>query len=252
MNFIQDLRYTIRMMAKRPGFTIIAALTLALGIGANSAIFSAVNAILLKPLPFPESQQLVDLSETFKDGYGSVSVPYYEDWKNQNTVFTGISAYQFSSFNLASADTPLRVPGIRVSANYFEVLGVKAALGRAFLPSEDVAGNERVVVIGDDLWRRNFAADPGIVNRQIAVNGQNYTVVGVMPREMSSLYRTVQMWAPLVFPEQDRTNRGDHKYLVIGRQARRDSRAGPGTDERHRAATRSAIQKWSRYPANSD
>src|SRR5215213_7107990 len=217
-NFLQDLRYAVRMMAKRPGFTLIAALTLALGIGANTAIFSAVNAVLLKPLPFPESEQLVDLSETFKpDGFGSVSVPYYEDWKNQNTVFTGMSAYSFTSFNLEGGDTPQRIPGIRVSANYFDVLGAKPALGRAFLPGEDVAGQQNIVVIGDDLWRRNFAADPNIVNQSIAVNGQKYTVVGVMPRELSSLYRTVQMWSPLVFPEQDRVNRGDHKYLVIGR-----------------------------------
>ena len=217
-NFVQDLRYAIRMMAKRPGFTIIAALTLALGIGANTAIFSAVNAVLLKPLPFPESEQLVDLAETFKpDGFGSVSVPYFEDWKNQNTVFAGMSAYVFTSFNLEGGDTPQRIPGIRVSANYFDVLGVKPALGRAFLPEEDVAGHNQVIVIGDDLWRRNFAADPNVVNQTIAVNGQKYTVVGVMPRELSSLYRTVQVWSPLVFPEQDRTNRGDHKYLVIGR-----------------------------------
>src|SRR6185437_11687626 len=95
-NFLQDLRYGVRMMAKRPGFTLIAALTLALGIGANTAIFSAVNAVLLKPLPFPESQQLIDLAETFKpNGYGSVSVPTLEDWKSQNTVFAGISAYSF-------------------------------------------------------------------------------------------------------------------------------------------------------------
>ena len=217
-NFIQDLRYGIRMLAKRPGFTLIAALTLALGVGANTAIFSAVNAVLLKPLPFPESQQLVDLSETFKpDGFGSVSVPNLEDWKNQNTVFAGIAAYSFTSFNLEGGDTPQRIPGINVSANYFDVLGVKPTLGRAFLPGEDVAGSERVVVIGDDLWRRNFAANPAIVNQSIPLNGQQYTIVGVMPPELSSLYRTVQMWSPLVFPEKDRLNRDDHKYLVIGR-----------------------------------
>jgi putative ABC transport system permease protein len=217
-NFIQDLRYGIRMMAKRPGFTLIAALTLALGIGANTAIFSAVNAVLLTPLPFPESHQLVDLSETFKpNGFGSVSVPNFEDWKNQNTVFAGISPYSFTSFNLEGRDTPQRIPGINVGANYFDVLGVKPTLGRAFLPGEDVAGNERVVVISDDLWRSNFAANPGIVNQTIPLNGQQYTVVGVMPPELSSLYRTVQMWSPLVFPEKDRLNRDDHKYQVIGR-----------------------------------
>ena len=218
MNFIQDLRYGIRMMVKRPGFTLVAALTLALGIGANTAIFSAVNAVLLKPLPFPESQQLVDLSETFRpNGFGSVSVPNLEDWKSQNTVFAGISPYSFTSFNLEGSDTPQRIPGINVGANYFDVLGVKPTLGRAFLPGEDVVGSERVVVISDDLWRRNFAANPGIVNQTIPLNGHQYTVVGVMPPELSSLYRTVQMWSPLVFPEKDRLNRDDHKYLVIGR-----------------------------------
>jgi putative ABC transport system permease protein len=217
-NFLQDLRYGMRIMVKRPGFTLIAALTLALGIGANTAIFSAVNAVLLKPLPFPESQQLLDLSETFKpNGYGSVSVPTFEDWKSQNTVFAGTSAYSSTSFNLQGNDTPQRIPGLNVSANYFDVLGIKPALGRAFLPGEDVAGNEHVVVISDDLWRRNFAANPNIVNQTIPVNGQQYTVVGVMPQELSALYRTVQMWSPLVFPETDRLDRGNHKYLVIGR-----------------------------------
>src|SRR5262245_42236353 len=214
-NFIQDLRYAIRMMVKRPGFTLVAALTLALGIGANTAIFSAVNAVLLKPLPFPESQQLIDLAETFKpNGFGSVSVPALEDWKNQNDVFAGISAYSFTSFNLEGGDTPQRIPGVNVSANYFDVLGVKPTVGRSFLAGEDVAGRDRVVVIGDELWRRNFAADPAIVNQTIAVNGDKYTIVGVMPPQLTSLYRNVQMWSPLVFSENDRLNRGDHKYLV--------------------------------------
>lgn len=218
MTFIQDLRYGIRMMAKRPGFTVIAALTLALGIGANTAIFSAVNAVLLKPLPFPESGQLIDLAETFKpDGFGSVSVPVLEDWKNQNTVFAGISACQGTSFNLEGGDEPQRISGLKVGANYFDILGMKPALGRGFLTGEDVAGRDRVVILSDQLWRRNFGADPAIINKTIAVNGQKYTVVGVMPAAMSSLYRTVQMWSPLVFTESERIAREEHKFLVIGR-----------------------------------
>ena len=217
-NFLQDLRYGMRMMVKRPGFTLIAGLTLALGIGANTAIFSAVNAVLLKPLPFPESEQLLDLAETFKpDGWGSVSAPTLEDWRNQNTVFTGIAAYSNTSFNLQGSDTPQRIPGLNVSANYFDVLGVRPTLGRAFLPGEDVAGRERVVVLSDDLWRRNFAANPDIINQTIPLNGQQYTVIGVMPPEMSALYRTVQMWSPLVYSDADRLNRANHKFLVIGR-----------------------------------
>lgn len=217
-NFIHDLRYAIRMMAKRPGFTLVASLTLALGIGANTAIFSAVNAVLLKPLPFPDSGQLVDLSETFKpSGWGTVSVPTLEDWKSQNTVFAGISAYLYASFNLEGGDSPQRIPGLSVGANYFDVLGVKPALGRGFVPGEDVAGNERVVVLSDQLWRGSFGGNAGIISQTIPLNGQKYTVVGVMPPELSSLYPTVQMWSPLVFPESDRNDRGTHKYPVIGR-----------------------------------
>ena len=217
-NFIQDLRYALRTMKKRPGFTIVAALTLALGIGANTAIFSAVNAVLLKPFPFPESGQLVDLAETFKPNYfGSVSVPNFEDWKNQNTVFTGISAYMFAGFNLEGGDAPQRIQGMNVSANYFDVLGVKPTLGRGFLPGEDVAGNERVVILSDELWRSRFATSPDVINQTIPLNGHKYTIVGVMPRELALLHRTVQMWSPLVFPEKDRAARDEHKYLVIGR-----------------------------------
>ena len=217
-NFIHDLRYAVRMMAKRPGFTLVASLTLALGIGANTAIFSAVNAVLLKPLPFPDSGQLVDLSETFKpSGFGTVSVPTLEDWKSQNTVFAGISAYLFASFNLEGGDSPQRIPGLSVGANYFDVLGVKPALGRGFVSGEDVAGNERVVVLSDQLWRGSFGGNAGIINQTIPLNGHKYAVVGVMPPELSSLYPTVQMWSPLVFPESDRRNRGTHKYPVIGR-----------------------------------
>jgi putative ABC transport system permease protein len=217
-NFIQDLRYAIRMMAKRPGFTLVASLTLALGVGANTAIFSAVNAILLKPLPFPDSEQLVDLAETFKPAnWGTVSVPTLEDWKSQNTVFAGISAYLSTSFNLEGGDSPQRIPGLNVESNYFDVLGVKPSLGRAFLPGEDVAGHERVVVLSDQLWRRNFAGNPEVLNQTIRLNGQQYTVIGVMPPELSALHPLVQMWSPLVFPEGDRLSRGTHKYPVIGR-----------------------------------
>src|SRR6476620_3724353 len=162
-NILQDLRYAIRTMLKRPGFTLIAASTLALGIGANTAIFSAVNAVLLKPLPFPESKQLVDVAETFKpDGFGSVSVPNLQDWQSQNTVFAGIAAYTFTNFNLQSTDTPQRIPGLRVSANYFDVLGARPILGRTFLTGEDSAGRDRVVILSNDVWQRSFGADSTI------------------------------------------------------------------------------------------
>jgi putative ABC transport system permease protein len=217
-NLLQDLRYAIRMMMKRPGFTLVAAVTLALGIGANTAIFSAVNAVLLTPLPFPASKQLIDLKETFKpNGYGTVSVPTLEDWKSQNTVFEGIAAYSFTSFNLQGTDTPQRIPALRVNANFFDVLGIKPELGRTFLSGEDTEGRDRVVVLSNEIWQQSFGGDPGIINRSIPLNGEQYTVIGVMPAEVSTLYRTVQMWSPLVFSQEDKLSRGQHKYLVIGR-----------------------------------
>jgi len=253
-DFIQDLRYAIRTMAKRPGFTIVAALTLALGIGANTAIFSAVNAVLLKPFPFPESEQLVDLAETFKpNNFGSVSVPNFEDWKNQNTVFTGISAYTFAGFNLEGGDTPQRIQGMNVSANFFDVLGVKPTLGRAFLAGEDVAGNERVVILSDELWRSRFAANLNIVNQTIPLNGHTYTIVGVMPRELSSLHRGVQMWSPLVFSEKE--PRGSRRTQVSSDwtyQVRRHTRASKRADGRHCGTSRAAISEWTRRSAQAN
>jgi putative ABC transport system permease protein len=217
----QDLRYAVRMLLKNPGFTLIAVITLALGVGATTAIFSVVNAVLLRPLPFSDSERLVDLNETFKhgsgSGLGSVSVPTLEDWQRQSDVFQGIASYWFTNFNLQLGDNPQRVSGVNVSANYFNVLGVSPALGRAFLPGEDSAGNDRVVILSDGLWRSSFNADPRIINRQVPLNGQNYTVVGVMPPDLASLYRSVQLWSPLVFTEKEHGDRGNHKYSVIGR-----------------------------------
>jgi predicted permease len=213
----QDLRFGARVLRHQPTFTLIAVLTLALGIGANTALFSVVNAVLLRPLPFPESDRLVALYETFKpSGQSALSVPNLRDWQQQNTVFDGIAAYVNGAFNLQAGDTPQRLQGLNVEANYFDVLGIKPQLGRSFLKGEDEAGNERVVVLSDALWRNSFGADPGIVNKTIPLNGQKYTVVGVMPPELSAL-SGVQLWSPLVFPEGEKANRRSHGYYTIGR-----------------------------------
>jgi putative ABC transport system permease protein len=215
---IQDIRYGIRTLAKRPGFSLVAVFTLALGIAANTAIFSVINTVLLKPLPFPESQQLVDLSETFKpNGFGSVSVPNLEDWRAQSDVFTGIAAYYFTSFNLQGSDSPQRISGLTVSPNYFEVLGVRPVLGRGFVAGEDKPGSNRVVVLSDQVWRSNFGGDPNVIGSVVPINGEKYNVIGVMPPHLTSLYRAVQLWSPLVFSDNDRTNRETHKFQVLGR-----------------------------------
>jgi putative ABC transport system permease protein len=213
----QDVRYAIRMLIKKPGFTLVALFTLALGIAANTAIFSVVNTVLLKPLPFPESSQLVDLSETFNEGFGSVSYPNLEDWRAQGDLFTGMAAYTRASVNLQGTESPQRISGLNVSSNYFDVLGVRPVPGRNFLAGEDTAGRNRVVIISDQLWRSSFGSDPNIVDTAIPINGEKYTVVGVMPPTLSSLSRTVEIWTPLVVSDSDRTSRGTHKYGVLGR-----------------------------------
>jgi putative ABC transport system permease protein len=213
----QDLRFGARVLLRQPVFTCVAVLTLALGIGANTALFSVINAVLINPLPFPEQEHLVDLYETFRpNGFGNLSVPNLRDWQQQNTTFAGIAAYGPGTFNLQTGDSPQRLQGARVEANYFDVLQLRPQLGRTFRPGEDEAGRDRVVVISDALWRASFGADPEIINKTLPLNGGSYTVIGVMPPSLNTLSRT-QIWAPLVFTENEKSARGNHSYFAIGR-----------------------------------
>src|SRR5215470_3568710 len=197
----QDLHYGARMLLKRPGFAIVAVFTLVLGIGANSAIFSVVNGVLLRPLPLEDPSRLIKIWETFlPGGHGTASVPNLKDWREQNTVFNGIAAYQFSSFSLRGQDSPERLQGATVSPNFFEVVGVRPRLGRAFQTGEDEAGRNRVALLSHRLWQRNFGADAGVVGKEISLNGENYTVIGVMPPEYRFPSRSTELWVPLVIP----------------------------------------------------
>src|SRR5271168_1287748 len=181
--FLQDLRYGIRMLAKSPGFTAIAILTLALGIGANTAIFSVVNAELLRPLPFRDSERLVSVamanSRTHTSN-GSVSYPDFVDLRAQNQVFEKMAAYTDATFTLTGREEPAHLEGASVSAETFDLLGVSPELGRTFEPGEDEA-NHHVVIISDHLWKQMFKGDPGIIGRTITLENEGYTVVGVMP-----------------------------------------------------------------------
>ncbi|MGB8507368.1 MAG: ABC transporter permease, partial [Pyrinomonadaceae bacterium] len=180
----QDLRYGLRMLWKSPGVTGIAVLALALGIGANSAIFSVINGVLLRPLPFADPDRLVRLSEWSQQVPGmSISYPNFTDWREQNHVFEGIAATQFGSYNLTGVDEAERLQGRNVSANFFDVLGVKPAQGRSFLPEDDHAGANRVCVISHGLWQRRFGADAKMLGRVLTLNGESYTVVGVLPQD---------------------------------------------------------------------
>jgi len=216
--FLQDMRYGLRMLAKHRGFTFVAVLTIALGIGANSAIFSVVNAVLLRPLPYKDPDQIVYLWERLpQGGQGSVSVPNLRDWQEQNDVFEQIAAYDQGNFSLMGSDLPERSAGAYVTANFFDVLGVAPRQGRAFVAGEDTAGRHRVVILSDQLWQRNFGADPRIVNREVLIGGENYTVVGIMPPGFQFPSRTTELWVPLVFSDKAASNRGSHAYSSVGR-----------------------------------
>src|SRR6202451_1429586 len=180
---LQDIRYGIRMLVKNPGFTAIAVLTLALGIGANTAIFSAVDVELLRPLPFRDSGRLVSVATAnsrMHSSNGSASYPDFADWRSQNQVFEKMAAYTGATFTLTGQENPAHLEGASVSADTFDLLGVSPELGRTFQPGEDEP-NHHVVVISDRLWKQLFKGDAGIIGRTITLENEGYTVVGVMP-----------------------------------------------------------------------
>src|SRR5215475_715714 len=216
--FWQDLRYGLRMLAKKPGFTLVAVVTLALGIGANSAIFSVVNALLLRPLPLEDPDRLIKIWETFQPGGQSgASVPNLKDWREQNTVFNGIAAYQFSSINLSGRENPERLQGTAVSPNFFDVVGVRPRLGRAFQIGEDEAGRNRVALLSHRLWQRNFGGDAEVLGKEITLNGENYTVIGVMPPEFRFPSRLTEVWVPRVMPPDLAQQRDNYWMYTLAR-----------------------------------
>ncbi|HEX7177084.1 MAG TPA: ABC transporter permease [Pyrinomonadaceae bacterium] len=218
---LQDIRYGFRMMWKRPGFTAIVVLTLGLGIGANTAIFTVVNAALLRGLPYEEPERLVHLFETTPQknfGRREASYPDFLDWR-QNQTFEGLAAYSGGGgFALAGADGSELVESGRVTANFFDVLGVRPALGRTFREGEDEAGAERVVVLSHGAWQRRFGGDAEVVGRTLTLSGESYTVVGVLPPQFQFAARgSAEMWAPWRPGEGQRTRRFMHWVNVVGR-----------------------------------
>jgi predicted permease len=193
----QDLRYGARMLLKSPGITFVVILALALGIGANTAIFSVVDAVLLRPLPYPESDRLVFLNETSKAmDEISVSYPNFTDWRNQNHVFENIGVYNRDSYNLTGVGDAERIITGQVSADMFAALRVKPALGRLFTNDEDKPGGTPVVLLSYPLWQRRFGGQPNILNQQLMLNNKSYTVIGIMPEGYQFPTR-VEMWVPV-------------------------------------------------------
>ena len=186
---MNDLKFAFRQLGKSPGFTLVAVLTLALGIGANTAIFSIINAVLLRPLPYPDADRIMVLNESAGPGQDfAVALPDYLDWRNDNTVFEHLAATHKESRNLSGIPgrDPERISGAAVTRNFFNVVGLSPEIGRTFSEDEDKAGAPPVVVISDRLWRRAFNANPSVLGGSITLHDQTYTVIGVMPPQMTS------------------------------------------------------------------
>ncbi len=226
---LQDLRYGVRMLLKHPGVTAVAVITLALGIGANTAIFSVVNAVMLRPLPYQSPERLVSLWENVPvHGKWRVTPANFLDWKKQNTSFAQLAAFGFSSMTLTGAGEPEQLQGTRASLGYFDVVGVQPMLGRSFLPEEHEPGKGQVVILGESLWQSRFGGNRDLLNKSITLDGNSYTIVGVMPSGIYPSWPTTagrltldetqqQYWLPMSFTAQWAGVRTSHVLGVIGR-----------------------------------
>ncbi|HKQ08857.1 MAG TPA: ABC transporter permease [Blastocatellia bacterium] len=217
----QDLRYGGRMLLKNPGFTAIAVITLALGIGANSAIFSIVNALMLRPLPFNNSERLVQVWEVFSErGQNSVtaSYPNFADWRDQNDVFEAIAGYADAELNLTGVAEPERIHGSVVSPAFFSMLGIQPIAGRVLLPEEDYPNKAFSAVISEPLWRRRFNADPQMIGQGISLNNQSFTVVGVIApiTDLTGMPNDTEVWIPISLGGGFNNRRG-HYLNVMAR-----------------------------------
>lgn len=226
---IKDLRYGLRMLAKNPGVSVIAVLTLALGIGANTAIFSVVSAVLLNPLPYKDPDRLVSLWENVPEhGRWRAAPANFLDWKKQNTVFEDVAAFGGSTATLTGDGDPEQLSGTAVTPGYFEVVGVQPALGRVFQPEEYQLGTDRVVILGHGLWQRRYGGDKNIINRNITLDGNSWTVVGVMPPGVYPTRPTTagridfdergqDYWRPMSYIVHFAALRGAHIFGVLAR-----------------------------------
>jgi putative ABC transport system permease protein len=214
--FLQNLRFGLRMLAKDPGFTVVAVLTLALGIGANTAMFTIVDAVLLKPLPFPEPERIVRVWESPPNSLPNATTTLtFLDWKRQDAIFEALSAEDRTRAAVGTGEDLARVQGKLVSADYFKVFGVKPRLGRTFASGEDQPGAARVAVLSYSFWQTQFGGDPDVLQRDLVIDGEPHKIIGVLPAGCSDRDEAV-FWKPLIFaPEQ--MNRGQHWWPVVGR-----------------------------------
>jgi putative ABC transport system permease protein len=210
-NIWQDLRYGARMLLRNPAVSAVAVVTLALGIGANTATFSIVNAVLLRPLPYQNPDRLASLwTNVPEQGRRPITPGNFVDWKNQNTVFEDVAAFNPSTVTLTGDGEPVQMMGANTSAGYFAVVGVEPMLGRAFLPEEYAPGKNQIVILGNAFWRSHFGGDRTIINKSITLDGRSFTVTGVMPPGIYPLWPTTegrisfdeshqQFWLPMAY-----------------------------------------------------
>ena len=218
--FLRDLQYGTRMLARKPGFTAVAVVTLALGIGANTMIFSVVNSVLLRPLPFPDSARLVRLGESHQGYQGNFTYASFLDLGGQTETLENIAAARFWSDNITDGGEPEQVSIMLASASFFQALGVPPQLGRTFLPEDDRPGSDNVVVLSHALWQRRYGGDPGVIGKVIKFGARELTVIGVMPRGFQSnilFAGQYDLWAPLVPGGPLHDNRRSHLLAVIAR-----------------------------------
>src|SRR5579872_4241467 len=233
-----DLKYALRQLSKSPGFALIAVLTLALGIGANTAIFSYVNSWILRPSPFPDVDRIAVLFETNqRTGNTNSTAPAdWMDWRAKSDIFEELAAATWSSYNLTGGDEPVKIPGFQVSANFFRALGVKPALGREFADDEQVAGRDHVAILSHELWRDRFSSNPGVLGQTITLDGLPSTIVGVLPENFQYIpMGEAQILTPLSLTPQQTASREAMFLRPVGRLK-------PGVDVARANAAMTALQ----------
>ncbi|HEX6162710.1 MAG TPA: ABC transporter permease, partial [Vicinamibacterales bacterium] len=243
MDFLRDIRSGFRLLLRAPGFAMTAILTLALGIGATTALFTVVNAVLLEPLPFPDSNRLIQVwrSELPALTYGSASYGRYLDWRQHQRVFTDLGAWSPRGVTMAGPQGPERLPGATASASFFKVIEAPAVIGRYFSDEEDRIGAERVAVISEGLWKRRFEQSPEVIGSSVNIDGEPYTVIGVAPSGFAEVWR-LDVWLA-VGRQADPTNRGSNFLLSFGRL-----RDGVTLDEARRGLADLAAQMSREHP----
>ncbi len=228
MNTLQDIRYAFRMLLKRPGFTVIVVLTLALGIGANTTIFSAIDAVLLSPLPYKDPERLMVVWETNKQlgpemwDRNEAAIGNFLDWRSRNQIFDQLAALFDTDMNLTGVGEPQRIQSCVVTTNFFQVLGVQPVLGRSFTPESEKPGSPFTVIISHELWQRQFGSDPNVINKSLTLNAHRVEVIGVMPPGFELQFpitRHVDIWAPFVIDvaDPDYHDRGNNFLYTVGR-----------------------------------